>query len=154
MPKRLAVIPTSRPSFSEVWGRASKILRISTQRELATILEISQPAIADAKKKGTFPADWICKLAITYGISADYLLFGDAFEEEENRFASKCHEKIMEGIDIAFEENPAYRDNPRKNALIELVKEDCIANLRELALRATSRLIDSFLRGGYYNFKR
>lgn len=77
--------------FTEVFSRLGEI-GIGTQKKLAQVLEISPPAISDAKQRGTFPKGWAVKLSAIYGRSVEWILTGrsikPAQEEEETRPSS------------------------------------------------------------------
>ncbi|MBI4804399.1 MAG: helix-turn-helix domain-containing protein [Desulfovibrio sp.] len=56
---------TSKPGgneFTEGFTRIVKALNISTQLELADILNIRQSSISDAKRRGVIPGEWALKL--------------------------------------------------------------------------------------------
>lgn len=52
-------------------------LKVTSESDLATLLGISQPSIAKAKKRGRIPSGWVEKVCEEHGISADYILFGE-----------------------------------------------------------------------------
>ena len=47
-----------------------------TQLELAAVLEISQPSISDAKRRGAIPSDWLIKLLHLRGINPSWIKDG------------------------------------------------------------------------------
>ena len=47
-----------------------------TQMELAAFLDVRQPSISVAKKRGTIPADWLLKLLRKKGVNPDWILTG------------------------------------------------------------------------------
>lgn len=47
-----------------------------TQTELAEFLGIRQSSIADAKKRGTIPSDWLLALWRKKGVNPDWILTG------------------------------------------------------------------------------
>ncbi|GAB6039021.1 S24 family peptidase [Fundidesulfovibrio butyratiphilus] len=49
----------------------------STDTALGIALGISQAAVAKAKKKGRVPSDWIVLISNKFGVSADWLLYGE-----------------------------------------------------------------------------
>lgn len=68
--------PTSPQFFEETFQRIQTVTGIRTQQALANLLEISQSSIADAKRRGSIPADWVLTLFVKLGINPDWLLQG------------------------------------------------------------------------------
>lgn len=62
--------------FEEKMKRLFIAARVKSDTELAEILNIKPPSVAGARKRQTVPGDWIEKIAKSYFISADWLLFG------------------------------------------------------------------------------
>ena len=65
----------AKKDFQEVFGRLQSF-DITTQQDLASILGINQSAIADAKKRGSFPRKWAEKLGEKFNKPIDFLLSG------------------------------------------------------------------------------
>lgn len=63
-------------SFSDVLGRIKEATGARTQVELATVLDIRQSSISDAKRRNSVPADWYMKLFRKYGLNPDWLAEG------------------------------------------------------------------------------
>ncbi len=63
--------------FEQVWERIKIGTGLSTQKDVADALSITQPPISDAKKRGIFPAEWALKIASTYNVSTDWLMTGE-----------------------------------------------------------------------------
>lgn len=57
-------------------NRVFEIAGCRTQTELAEFLGISQSAIADAKKRGRIPSDWLLTLWRRKGANPDWILTG------------------------------------------------------------------------------
>lgn len=62
--------------FNEVLGRIKEATGARTQVELATVLDIRQSSISDAKRRNSIPADWYMKLFKKYGLNPDWLSDG------------------------------------------------------------------------------
>jgi hypothetical protein len=65
--------------FDEVFARLG-ILGIKTQKDLADALGITQAAIADAKKRGTFPKGWAFEISKAYTRPVEWVLTGQGKE--------------------------------------------------------------------------
>ncbi len=73
--------------FEQVWDRIKVGTGLSTQNDVAEALSITQPPISDAKKRGTFPAEWALKIASAYNLSTDWLMTGEGPMTRESRVA-------------------------------------------------------------------
>lgn len=62
--------------FDEVFERIKLATRTRTQTELATILEIRQSSISDAKRRNSVPSDWCIKLFERFGLNPDWIKKG------------------------------------------------------------------------------
>lgn len=62
--------------YLEIIARIQAVTHTRTQDELATILNVRQSSIADAKKRQSIPADWYIKLFEKLGINPDWLKKG------------------------------------------------------------------------------
>jgi phage repressor protein C with HTH and peptisase S24 domain len=62
--------------FAKVLGRIKEATGARTQVELATVLDIRQSSISDAKRRNSIPADWYIKLFKKYGLNPDWLSEG------------------------------------------------------------------------------
>lgn len=49
---------------------------VQTDSELARVLDIQPPSVAGARKRQLLPGAWVEKIALDYGVCADWLLFG------------------------------------------------------------------------------
>lgn len=68
---------TSHPQFfEETFQRIQAVTQTHTQQELAELLGIRQSSIADAKRRGSIPSDWVLTLFVKLGINPDWLLQG------------------------------------------------------------------------------
>ena len=63
-------------SFIEAYQRIQFATNTRTQVELASVLEIRQSSISDAKRRSSIPADWYMKLFEKFGLSPDWLRHG------------------------------------------------------------------------------
>ncbi len=70
------------PIYGEQTEAAAQLARVfeaagcRTQVELAAVLDISQPSISDAKRRGAIPSDWLVKLLQQRGVNPDWILDG------------------------------------------------------------------------------
>ena len=48
-----------------------------TQAQLAELLQVSQPSIAEVARRGSIPAKWLMQLLRLRGISPDWILTGE-----------------------------------------------------------------------------
>lgn len=62
--------------YEETMARIKIVSHTHTQTELAKLLEINQPSIAEAKKRQSIPADWYLKLFEKLGVNPDWLKNG------------------------------------------------------------------------------
>jgi hypothetical protein len=60
-------------TFDEIYKRILFAANCQTQMELASILEISQSSISDAKRRQSIPSDWLIKLYDKFGVNPDWL---------------------------------------------------------------------------------
>ncbi len=63
-------------NFEEVFERIKHATNTRTQVELATVLDIRQSSISDAKRRNSVPADWCMKLFERFGLNPDWLKKG------------------------------------------------------------------------------
>lgn len=69
--------PTPLPSsFEDVYQRIQTVTQTRTQQELAELLGICQSGIADAKRRGAIPPDWVLTLFSKLGVNPDWLMQG------------------------------------------------------------------------------
>lgn len=85
-------------NFLEVFKRL-KPLGIVTQQQLAKALGITQSAIADAKRRGSFPNGWAVDLSKTYNIDLnDLLKGGKELSKGEGKVIFNAEEEIDEDM--------------------------------------------------------
>ena len=70
--------------FEQVWERIKIGTGLSTQKDVADALSITQPPISDAKKRGLFPAEWALKIASAYNVSTDWLMTGEGAMQRDS----------------------------------------------------------------------
>ena len=63
-------------TFEVIYARILSVTNCITQMELATILEISQSSISDAKRRGSIPDAWLIILFDKFRLNPDYLRYG------------------------------------------------------------------------------
>lgn len=62
--------------FVETWERVKLATGLQNISQLAKILNIKQPSVSKAKKKGAFPLKWALSIASGYTLNTDWVLFG------------------------------------------------------------------------------
>ena len=72
-------MPTKNKDFDEVFSRL-KGIGIKTQQQIADIVGITQSAVADAKKRGSFPKAWAVDIGKACTRSIDWILTGSSPE--------------------------------------------------------------------------
>ncbi len=65
----------SKP-FEEKFARICQVTHTDKDSALAKILGIKAPSVAAAKKRQQIPTGWVEKIALQYGVSADWIFFG------------------------------------------------------------------------------
>lgn len=63
-------------SFEEKFARICQVTHTDKDAALAKILGIKAPSVAAAKKRQQIPTGWVEKIALQYGVSADWIFFG------------------------------------------------------------------------------
>ena len=63
-------------SFEAIYARMLFAAGVRTQTELASLLQMKQASISEAKKRGSIPAEWCMRLYDTCGIRFDWQRFG------------------------------------------------------------------------------
>lgn len=122
-------------NFSEIFNRL-KPLGIVTQQQLAKALGITQSAIADAKRRGSFPKGWAVDISQTYNIDLNDLLKGgkelskgedkvllNAEEEVDEDMYRTKFEKAQEKIISLMEEVSLLKDELQKKDMVNKKKE-------------------------------
>ena len=64
-------------SYPDVIKRIQAATHTRSQTELASLLEISQSSVAEAKRRQAIPADWYLKLFEKLGVNPDWLKKGN-----------------------------------------------------------------------------
>lgn len=66
----------SREEFDARFCRICEITQSRTQAELAKFLDIGQPSVSDAKRRGHIPPEWIIILFLKKRVNPEWILFG------------------------------------------------------------------------------
>ena len=64
-------------SFDAVLGRLKSVFGVETDTDFARSMGFKQGSVSGAKLKQTIPPAWIMEVALTQGVSADWLLTGE-----------------------------------------------------------------------------
>ncbi len=62
-------------SFDNIYKRILYVSNSETQMELASVLNISQSSISDAKRRKSIPSDWLVKLYDKFGVNPDWIRY-------------------------------------------------------------------------------
>jgi len=62
--------------FETIYERIKRATNITTQVQLAGILDIRQSSISDAKRRGSVPPDWILKLMENHSVNPAWVKYG------------------------------------------------------------------------------
>lgn len=68
--------PQPQSDFTSQLSRVFAAAGCTTQAELAGVLEISQPSVADARRRTTLPSDWLVTLFLKKRINPAWILTG------------------------------------------------------------------------------
>ncbi len=64
-------------SFDSILGRLKLVFGVDTDTDFASKMGFRQGAVSSAKQKQAIPPAWIMEVALTQGVSADWLLTGE-----------------------------------------------------------------------------
>lgn len=64
-------------TFEEIWARIRKETGLRSLKNLADIVEISQPAVSEMKAKDKFPAGWAYLVGKKYGLLTEWIMTGE-----------------------------------------------------------------------------
>jgi len=74
-------------SFSAQFERIKEACGAKTDMDLARILEIKHSSVASARKRESIPPRWFVDISNRYGVSADWLIFGEGPKYRHKRQA-------------------------------------------------------------------
>lgn len=86
--------------FEQVFGRVLQATDIASQAKLAEVLEVSRSAVSDAKKRGSFSADWLLRLLKKYSLNPFWLKSGEGPERLGD--AARMAEVPVHGLACAY----------------------------------------------------
>jgi hypothetical protein len=119
-------------SFDEIFGRLKLVFGVETDTDFARCMGFKQGSVSGAKQKKAIPPAWITEVALSKGVSADWLLTGEGEMRRDGgaKFANLAQTReLMQGrvpgarVDDAAAE-PAtlqasiFNDSPRKDVSI------------------------------------
>lgn len=64
-------------SFDEIFGRLKLVFGVETDTDFARCMGFKQGSVSGAKQKKAIPPAWITEVALSKGVSADWLLTGE-----------------------------------------------------------------------------
>ena len=70
-------ISPSSIDFPQQFERIKEACGAKTDMDLAKILEIKHSSVASARKRKSIPPRWFVELSIRFGVSTDWLIFGE-----------------------------------------------------------------------------
>lgn len=138
----------SSKSFEEKFSRICQVTHTNKDTALAKILDIKAPSVAAARKRQQIPTGWVEKIALKYGVSADWIFFGRgpmvAVEAEEcapvevDRLQASHMEPRIEQLERELVlEREERRELARENR--HLWKENAALREELAALKATAQ---------------
>jgi hypothetical protein len=87
-------------SFDEIFGRLKLVFGVETDTDFARCMGFKQGSVSGAKQKKAIPPAWITEVALSKGVSADWLLTGEGEMRREGgaKFANVTQTReLMEG---------------------------------------------------------
>lgn len=105
-------------NFDEVFKRIKLATHTRTQIELATVLDIRQSSISDAKRRNSIPADWCMKLFERFGLNPDWIKKGTGpmYLRTETGYAPVDATEPL----AAREDTVLFNDPDAKSALVNV----------------------------------
>ena len=105
-------------NFDEIFERIKFATRTRTQLELATVLDIRQSSISDAKRRNSIPSDWCLKLFDRFGLNPDWIKKGTGpmYLKTETGYVPVDPEFPLASKDDAF----LYNDPNAKSVLVDV----------------------------------
>ena len=105
-------------NFDEIFERIKLATRTRTQIELATVLDIRQSSISDAKRRNSVPSDWCMKLFERFGLNPDWIKKGTGpmYLRTETGYTPVDAELPL----AAREEASLYSDPNAKNTVVSV----------------------------------
>lgn len=132
-------------AFEDFYQRVSAVLSLTSQQELATLLNVNRSAITQAKTRNSVPESWIAILAREHNLSIQWLTTGrgDEYTEKESTMQGfvqipKVRARLCAGggsfeVDAAVEEYYAFKEGwlQRKGHPHHMVLMDVFGNSME-----------------------
>lgn len=105
-------------NFDEIFERIKLATRTRTQIELASVLDIRQSSISDAKRRNSVPSDWCMKLFERFGLNPDWIKKGTGpmYLRTETGYAPVNADVPL----AAREEASLYSDPNAKNVVVSV----------------------------------
>lgn len=129
---------TGERAFAEITeaivARMKEATSSSTDSDLARALEVSPQVIYNARKRRRIPSSWIFSVSTKYGISADWLIYGE--QTKRNLYSKKLIEK--EGV-----EPPKYSEDVIKMSVLA-VEEVAVRSGKNIAPEQKANLVTMF----------
>lgn len=142
--------------FDDILGRLKLVFGVETDTDFARSMGFRQGAVSSAKQKQAIPPAWITEVALSKGISADWLLTGEGeMRRDGARFASVTQTrelmqgKMPESAAPVAPERPAKEDDThsRPNIGDLLVKTAQVLESDTVYSRALVSNIEAFHHG-------
>ena len=138
--------------FDTFYKRVSEALSITSQMELAAVLNLNRSAISQAKKKGVIPDKWILNLFRFHGVNPDWIETGEGqmFLKSDGKGNIETGYKVVRKVKAmlcagggSFETDPGIRDSylfqsewlRRKGQSDKMVLMDIFGNSMEPELK-------------------
>ena len=123
--------------FEDKFSRLWRSVGAKNDSELARALGVIQQTVSAARKRKTIPCSWIIKISENYGISCDWLLYGEGPKyRDQARLNSAQPSPPVEGLHLSLireivvnveetlEEHKMHLLPKKKSELITLLYEE------------------------------
>ncbi|MDD2468479.1 MAG: hypothetical protein PHI97_31245 [Desulfobulbus sp.] len=108
-------------NFEDVWQRVSKETGTKSLRQLAVIIDKTQPTISAAKAKGEFPPGWAYRIGIRFELLTEWIMTGKGPKRIKDAAKYRKFEIFTQAEEWLNEE---IKKNPKKEAWFEVEFEE------------------------------
>ena len=103
-------------TFEKIWSRIRKETGLKSLKNLAEVVQISQPAVSEMKSKNKFPAGWAYEVGKEFGLLTECIMTGEGpkriNEKKKADFLSELEEWAKE---VSESENLKWLENQIEN---------------------------------------
>ncbi len=97
-------------NFFKSWERIKQETELKTLRNLAELLNITQPSVSERKKKGKFPIEWAYEIGMKYNLSTDWIMTGEGPKRKNEELKKKFLLIVDEWLTQLTENDPGRED--------------------------------------------